>query len=553
MLDSLLTLEPEGAGLSLIVRKPETGDFPELDQTLIQDLLAQSPYHDFQIDDDAVEQVILFLSQPEMSGESAFRIAERKDVAVEIEISEDHMFAFVTLTGAFGGEKLSAQNLVSILKSHAIVRGVSKKRLQFLLQKSWELAPGERFSLKIAAGRPAIHGSDTQFEALVPDASTRILAPQDSDHGKVDMRDLGKQITVSAGQPLMRRTPPTLGQPGYDVHGKAVLPVAGKTIAFDVGIGVRVAEEDENLLIATRDGMPRHGTAGMAVDEVMTLNGVDVTTGHIDFNGAVLVYGDVSPGMKIQAAGNITITGVVELAELSAGGDITVASGVIGRMQDGKPVYCTLTAEGKVAARFAQYAHISSGGDTELHLHLAHSWVQAKGEVRVIDIAQRHGSITGGRIEADGGVRACVLGAEAGVETQIHLMGQFQALKAQIDETRIEIRAQEERLHQLVVLQMKMSKLPKEKRSPEYMTKLENGKAQLMATLAEMKALQQMLQAQYQQQMENARVEVSGLIHPGVHVRIEEKEFVIEQEIRSSVICLRDHQFVCQPIHTKHS
>ncbi|KDM90087.1 DUF342 domain-containing protein [Photobacterium galatheae] len=548
MLESLFTLEPKGAHLSLIMSKPEDGDSQDIDSEAIDAFLAASPFHDYLRLDSAIQDAVQYWNNQNHTGDSAFVVAERKDVQIDISLSDDHMCAFVTLTGAFGGEKLTAQVLIDALKSQNIVRGVSKKRLQYLLQKSWELTPGETYTLKVAAGRPADHGKDTAFDALVPDASERILAPQDSDHGKVDMRNLGQLITVQAGQALMRRTPPTHGAPGYDIHGQVVDPTPGKEIPFQVGVGTRLADDDSNVLVADKDGMPRHGPTGMAVDDILSVEKVDVTTGHIDFNGAVLVYGDVSSGMKIKAAGNITVTGVVELAELEAGGDITVAGGVIGRMHEGKLVYCSLKAQGQVAAKFAQYAQIESGADTALYLHLAHSLVNAKGAVRVSDAGQRHGSVTGGVIVADGGVYARVLGAEAGVETQIQLMGRFRELKAEMDHLKAEMKEQEERIHQLVVLQMKLSKQPREKRSPELVEKVKTGKAHFMASLADMKTRYQQLHEQYDQELASAKVEVSHMMHAGVHVRIEEREFVAEQDITACLICWQDQKIVCQPL-----
>ncbi|WP_311567306.1 DUF342 domain-containing protein [Photobacterium arenosum] len=554
MTDSVLMLEPDGSQLRLVVSKQMENSCQSLQRTDIESLLEQSDYYAYSRLEEAIQDAIDYYNNSKSdAGQSAFIIAERKDVELEISISDDCMFAYVTLTGAYGGDRLTAQGLIVTLKQQRILRGVSKKRLQYLLQKSWELDPGETFTLKIAAGRPAVAGTDTRFEPLVADASQRILAPQDSDHGKVDMRDLGKLIMVEIGQPLMRRIPPTAGEPGYDIHGNVVEAIAGKVIAFDVGLGTRISDSDHNVLIADKEGTPRHGLTGMAVDDLLTVDSVDVTTGHIDFNGAVLVLGDVSSGMKVKAGGNITVTGVVELAELTAGGNITIANGVIGRLQDGKPAYCHLQALGKVSAKFAQYTQIESGTDTELHLHLAHCMVKAKGVVRVIDPAQRHGTVTGGVIVAEGGVSARVLGAEAGIDTQIKLLSQFDDLKADMDALKAEIKNQEERLHQIVLLQMKLSKIPKEKRSKELANKVTDSKGQFMATLAEMKSQHQSLQQSYLQQFSAAQVEVSSLIYPGVSVRIADKEFVAEREMTACRIHLEKQKIVCQPLSTTRS
>ena len=80
-----------------------------------------------------------------------------------------------------------------------------------------EATPGTLLRLPVAQGKAAVNGQDTRFERLVETPVERILKPQELDHGRVDMRDLGTILTVKAGAQLMRRHPRPRGA-GFHRH-----------------------------------------------------------------------------------------------------------------------------------------------------------------------------------------------------------------------------------------------------------------------------------------------------------------------------------------------
>ena len=103
---------------------------------------------------------------------------------------------------------------------------------------------------------PPIHGKNARFEALVEDARKRILKPQEREDGTVDMRDLGKQITVDKGDALMRRLPPEGGRDGFTIKGETLPAEGGDDIALAAGEGTEISDQDPDLLVATKVGMP---------------------------------------------------------------------------------------------------------------------------------------------------------------------------------------------------------------------------------------------------------------------------------------------------------
>ena len=50
----------------------------------------------------------------------------------------------------------------------------------------------------------------------------------------------------------------------------------------------------------------------MRVDEVLNVKQVDIRHGHVEFEGSLLVTGDVMPGMRVKTSGDVVIGGFVE-------------------------------------------------------------------------------------------------------------------------------------------------------------------------------------------------------------------------------------------------
>ena len=130
---------------------------------------------------------------------------------------------------------------------------------------------------------------NSKFVPLVPNALERVLRPQTNEGERVDMRNLGEVICVKVNTPVLRRTPPTKGRTGFDVKGNTIPAVQGEWIDFKMGTGTVVSDSDANLLMSSISGMPKYRDQVMNIDDTFTCNGVNVGTGHVNYEGAVLV------------------------------------------------------------------------------------------------------------------------------------------------------------------------------------------------------------------------------------------------------------------------
>jgi len=403
-------------------------------QALTQ-LVNTSPYKDLKLKPAALNDVVTYSTHlqnqttPKKALDSIV-IAEREDAKLTINIDSLKMIAKATITSAYGGNPITIEHLTNEINRLGIKRGILRKTASLLLEKSSLAKPGKCFQATIAKGRPPVHGTDSLLKRLVKTPQERLLIPQKNKDGSVDMRNLGELITVKPGNHLMRKIPHTEGLPGMTIMGKMVKHRVGRDIPFLAGLNTEFDPEDENLLVSTLNGIPKISKNGMKVDDVLVVNDVGVGNGHINYNGSVIVQGDVSDGMEVTASGDITVSGFVESARIECGGDLIVGKGIIGRKieEENENYSCQTISEGSVTAHFSQYSKIIAGTEVNIKKQLLHCDVSCQGDINVIDESGHKGNILGGLLRSAGCVNTVSLGASAGSKTIIDLVGNYPIL-----------------------------------------------------------------------------------------------------------------------------
>lgn len=347
-------------------------------------------------------------------------IGERRDAALAVQLSDDSMSATMTIQRGYGGHAVTVEEVENALAGHGVVCGI----LYDEIEKG--VATGEASRLPIASGIAPVPGQDSQFISLIPEMSDQ--RPQLCEDDTADYRNLGDIVSVSLGDPLLRRTPPTTGTPGMNLFGVELPTTDGAELPFAENLtGIACDLQDCDLLIAAISGYPVLVPRGVIVDPVFRLKRVDLSTGNLRFKGSLEISGDVSEGMEVTATENITIGGLVEAARLKAGGEIVVTGGVIGhgKALHGKLVdrqdMAQIEAGGSVSVQFAENAAITAGGDIVVRELAMQSELTSGGSIVVGEKGARKGHIIGGICRAVNLVHAVVVGSHAGVPTAIEV------------------------------------------------------------------------------------------------------------------------------------
>jgi uncharacterized protein (DUF342 family) len=442
-------------------------------------LIALSEYASFKISPAGIKEAVTSFAKLQNKTKSppdpeSIAIAKRIDAQLEISTDPTELTAKARITTAYGGQAVTLDQITQALKKLKISYGISKKNLHLLVKKAKNAKPGTLYQAVIAKGKKPVDGCDTTFERLVETPSERIMKPRKKQDGRVDMRDLGQLVTVKPGTPLMRKIPYQEGSPGMTVTGTVIKQKTGIDIKLNIGDNTELDPTDENVLIAAIAGVPQKINNGMMVDDSLIVKNVDIGFGHINYEGNVIISGDICDGMKVKATGNITVAGFIESANIECGGDLFVGKGILGRKRtsDEHPFSCEINCQGSLTAAFSQYSEMHIGKDLYIKNQLLHCMVICLGHITVHNDLKNKGVILGGLVCAYQGLTTVTLGAPAGTRTLIDLIGVYPELinrKKQLNNAILEEKAT---LQQVYQAKQKIAAVPASEKKQTLNTRL---------------------------------------------------------------------------------
>ena len=332
------------------------------------------------------------------SGEAVDINVDENYVKLIADVSRDRMKVVIKYDSKNGTRLPTKDMVMEVLADKGVVYGIDEEAIE---RGITSMAP-----FIAANGLPPVDGEnayiDRKFDLGVKGR------PVIDEYDRVDYKNLNLFVLVKANDTLAIRIPQTKGTPGKNVYGDTVAAKNGRPIPMPEGKNTKVVGEHQ--LIAAINGQIVDTGSKISIDPRLILkSGVGVGTGDINFDGSVLVNGDVKQGFSVKATGDIEIKGSVNGAEV-IGRNVIISGGVTGAKR-GK-----VKAEQDVRAAFAENAVIESGRDIFIADVALHSTLRA-GQKIVVE--GKHGQITGGLTIAGEEVQAKIIGNQAYVITRI--------------------------------------------------------------------------------------------------------------------------------------
>lgn len=325
-----------------------------------------------------------------------------------VEITNNKMNAFVIFDAPINeGRELTRQEIIKEIERNSIKKGIDKQVLASILQyrehgKRYLLATG--LESKIGEAGKVVTNFDISKQSFKP------ILQQD---GTVDYKNLDNITLAKKGEIIAKLIPPTKGEDGYNIPGEVLTGKEGKSVLMPKGKGTVVSEDGVHL-IAETDGRIIYLDGKISVSDLFEVQGdVGPSTGNVNFNGSVVVRGNVITDFTIKATGNVEIFGVVEGAEIYSGGNILVSKGIAGLNK------AFLQATGNITCKLIQNANLDARGDIFSEA-IMHSNVKTRGK---IEVAGKKGLLVGGITQADSGIHAKVVGSYLGTRTELHIGG----------------------------------------------------------------------------------------------------------------------------------
>lgn len=456
-------------------------------------------------------------------------IAEKRDATARIEISEDSMSVFLHLTPAYGGAVKTKKDIFKLLVEQKIINGVDEDAIGEAIEK------GRAEYKLIAEGTPVVHGEDSRFESLLPEMKSR--SPAVKEDGSVDFRDLGEILVVDEGAELMKRIPATPGSMGHDVYGNKIEPIPGEDIFFSATLeGAHVPSGSPNLLVASHKGQPVVVDNGVNVEKVITYDKVDMSIGNVDFDGSVIVNGDVSPGMKITVTGDIIVEGFVEAANLEAGGDISILNSFIGHGdiydQKGnlKEEVAHAIAGGSFSVKYMENVQVKAGDNIMVREQALRCELEAKNEIVVGGKGSKTGHIIGGHIRSGILIRANVYGSPAGARTYLEVTAddslhkRIEKLNNSIQDAQIEY----QRKRTFLSAQKPESTMFDPERYKQTKIEIKKLERRLDVLTSEKESFKMELK-----RIDNGKIVTDSVIHAGTTIQIGKQKKIINENLKT--------------------
>ncbi|OAB41361.1 DUF342 domain-containing protein [Paenibacillus glacialis] len=347
-----------------------------------------------------------------------------------VSISDDKTEAYLQFLKQDDEFSCTQEDLERFIHTQQVKYGLDRSTLQQISEN-----PKKFYSAKtpIAFGFSPVQGIDGRIEMVMKLAEGKGHSPLESDHGKVDHKEINNLNNVRKGQIIAKRIEPIPGKLGMSVMNEAIPFKTGKEANFKVGKNV-VVNEDKTAMYAALDGMITiSDKSKINVFPIYEVNGdVDYSVGNIDFVGNVIIRGNVLTGFRIKAAGDIRVIGGVEGAEIDANGSVEITSGIIGYNKG------HVKAGVNVKTSFIQDGNVIAGEDVIVSQSIMHSNIRAAKNVICKDVK---GLIVGGSIQAGEKVIARTVGNTMSTITTIEV-GVVPELRNELTELRNQMRFQ---------------------------------------------------------------------------------------------------------------
>lgn len=328
------------------------------------------------------------------------------DESAIVFIDTNHTTAEITLfPPAEGRSLMSRDEIIGELVRAGVKYGLQEDTLNELMTERVFCTP-----VILAKATPPVEGKDAK---ITYHFNTDLTAkPKMLEDGSVDFHTLDTICPVRAGDLLAELEPAVQGRPGIDVCGKPIKPTKVNNLILRHANRIHLSEDGLKMYSDVNGHVSLVDDKVFVSDTYEVPADVDSSTGDIVCEGNVLVKGNVRTGFKIEAKGDVIVNGVVEGAEIQAGGQIILMRGIQG-MSRGK-----LIAGGNVISKFIESAEVISRYGYVQSEAILHSQVSAKTDVIV---GGKKGFISGGSTRCSQMIEAKTVGSNMGTTTLLEV------------------------------------------------------------------------------------------------------------------------------------
>lgn len=262
-----------------------------------------------------------------------------KDIATSyklvIQEPVQHMRLKVELSEESKGEnedqinKELLKQIINRLDELGITFGIKHNKLKTLVKET------KIENEVIAEGLQGKEGQDANIKYLFyEDINNKHFSIKQN--GRIDYRERKNLLSVDPGTVLAVKYPAINGKPGINIFGEKIKGRDVRDIKLEVGKGVKKYDNDTKA-VAINAGRPilrKNGTIEVA-PLYIHYGDVDMKFGNLNFDGDVLVKGNVNEGMKVTNKGYADINGNVNGGTIRALENVFCKNVIKGKIEAG--------------------------------------------------------------------------------------------------------------------------------------------------------------------------------------------------------------------------
>ena len=434
-----------------------------------------------------------------------------------VRVTDDKTEAWLYLCAPEDGRDYEKSEIVHYLNVNKVVAGINESHIAAMCKKKIY----ER-EVKVASSVKGEEGSAGRYEFFF---DTEKKKPSIRKDGSVDYRSMSLIQNVEEGDLLAVYHPSIQGTPGKDVTGATEKAIVYKELRPLSGKGIS-NEKDPNKYYATKSGKIEYdGDNKLSIVEVYEVQGnCDFANNPIiEFNGDVVINGNVEAGVIINAGKSLTVEGVVESASITAGGDVCLKRGMQG---SGKG---TIVSGGDIFTEFLEYANVTAEGNIQSNVILS-SQVNAKG---MITLTGKKGLIAGGNVHGMMGITCICAGNMSEIKTGLHagvlpdMMEKRIAVNEEYSFVNKELEDIVEGMAKILRVRQKTGELSEQLQ--EHLVLLKKRKDEVYRKCMEIKKQADATEAMVMAARE-AKIRVDGNIYHGVIIGIDNHQLVINRD-----------------------
>ena len=367
-----------------------------------------------------------------------------------ISISEDEMEAYLTVIPPMGGaEPVKFEDLLTECKKQGIVFGLNRDAARTAVERA-AADKSEEKDVLIARGDVPVDGREGELEFKVQLASgTPFKLLED---GSVDFKEQDRITNVDEGQLVVVVKKAQAGiKDGHTVRGSIVKSKKGKEIEIEVGSNISMEYRGDEIHYCSKiGGQLIFKGKTISVEPLLKIEGdVGPATGNVEFDGNVVVKGNVRDNYRVVAKKSITIDGNVGSCVVKTGENLIVRNGVVGKNK------AYLFARGDIRVKFAENANLAAYGSIYIQRAALNCRITA-GE-KVISKTEK-GQIIGGDIRAKKGVEVKILGNESEHKMDVSVGYDFFAV-GKLSEIRNTKKKYESEMNKMILILEKLKKI----------------------------------------------------------------------------------------------